>query len=160
MKLSIVFVNWNTRDYLLGAIRSIREHPPDCDYEIIVVDNASADGSAAAVGAGFPDVSLIANDENAGYARGNNQGIEAASGSLVLLLNPDVIIREGALSRAVAIMEGQPDIGALGARLVHPDGRVQHSVRGFPRPFAVACEALGLSRLFPNSRLLASYRMP
>ncbi len=160
MKLSIVFVNWNTRDYLLGAIRSIREHPPDCDYEIIVVDNASADGSAAAVGAGFPDVSLIANDENAGYARGNNQGIEAASGSLVLLLNPDVIIREGALSRAVAIMEGQPDIGALGARLVHPDGRVQHSVRGFPTPFAVACEALGLSRLFPNSRLLASYRMP
>lgn len=160
MKLSIVMVNWNTRDYLLDAVGSILQNPPECDYEIIVVDNASSDGSADAVAAQYPRVLLISNTENAGYARGNNQGIQASRGAFVLLLNPDVLVPAGALSRALRVMEAEPAIGALGAKLIHPDGRVQKSIRGFPTPFAIACEAVGLARLFPRSHVLAAYRMP
>jgi GT2 family glycosyltransferase len=157
--LSVVIVNWNTRDMLLGAVRSIEDQPQETDLEIIVVDNASPDGSADALARSFPAVRLIRNATNDGYARGNNQGIAAASGRYVLLLNPDVIVPSGALDRAVAHMAARPDVGALGARLVGTDGNVQRSVRGFPTPLSVACEALGLSRAFPRSRRLASYRM-
>jgi len=160
MKLSIVVVNWNTREFLLAALESIRRKPPDAEYEIIVVDNGSTDGSAEGVSQQYSDVRLIANKENIGYARGNNQGIKASRGEYVLLLNPDVVIPEGALNRAVNIMEAEPEVGVLAARLVHPDGRVQQSVRGFPSPWSVFCDVMGLSRLFPRSRLLASYRMP
>ncbi len=160
MKLSIVMVNWNTRDYLLDAVGSILQNPPECDYEIIVVDNASSDGSADAVAAQYPGVRLISNTENAGYARGNNQGIRVSRGAFVLLLNPDVLVPAGALSLALRVMEAEPAIGAIGAKLIHPDGRVQKSIRGFPTPFAIACEAFGLARLFPRSHVLAAYRMP
>jgi GT2 family glycosyltransferase len=159
MTLSIVIVNWNTRDYLMGVLASIRQHPPAAPYEVIVVDNGSTDGSPDAVEAAFPDVTLIRNAGNEGYARGNNQGMERAQGRYVLLLNPDVVVGENALNRALAYMEARPDVGAIGAKLIGSDGQIQRSVRGFPTPWAVACEALGLSRLFPKSRLFAAYRM-
>lgn len=159
MKLSIVIVNWNTRDYLLGALRTIYSAPPPFAFETIVVDNASADGSAEAVRREFPGVTLLANDRNAGYAAGNNQGIAAATGDYVLLLNPDVEVPPGALEGAVRIAERTPRLGALGVRQLNPDGAVQPSVRGFPTPANVLCEALGLSRIFPRSRRLAAYRM-
>jgi GT2 family glycosyltransferase len=159
VKLSIVIVNWNTRDYLLGALRSIYAAPVDLPFETIVVDNASRDGSASAVRDEFPQAALIANEDNAGYARGNNQGIAASSGDYVLLLNPDVVLPPDGLSRAVATLETRPDVAALGVRLVNPDGSVQSSVRGFPTPAAILWEALGLSRAFPTSRLFGAYRM-
>ena len=157
--LSIVIVNWNTRDYLLGALKSIYEAPPALPFEVIIIDNASTDGSAEAAAAAFPQARLIANTENAGYARGNNQGLEASTGRYVLLLNPDVVLPPGGLEKSVAILEAHPDVGALGVKLVNPDGSVQRSVRGFPTPGTVLCEALGLSHLFPNSRLFGAYRM-
>lgn len=160
MRLSIVIVNWNTRAYLLKALESIHAQMPDVGWEVIVVDNASHDGSGAAVADRYPGVHLIANGDNAGYARGNNQGIERSSGEFVLLLNPDVVLPPSTLERAMAILSGASNAAALGVRLVGADGVVQRSIRGFPTPLAVACEALGLSRLFPHSRLLASYRMP
>lgn len=160
MRLSIVIVNWNTRDYLMACLGSVERHAPADPYEIIVVDNASSDGSAAAVVASFPMVRLIALGENTGYARGNNTGIEASTGSCVLLLNPDTEFRDNSLQRALDILAARPEIGVLAAKLVHPDGRVQRSVRGFPTPFGIACEALGLSHLFPQSRLISAYRMP
>jgi GT2 family glycosyltransferase len=159
MILSIVIVNWNTRDYLLGALRSLYAAPPPFPFEVIVVDNASGDGSAEAVAREFPQARLIANGENAGYARGNNQGIEASTGNSVLLLNPDVTLPPGGLEKAVARLEQRPDVGALGVRLVNPDGTPQRSVRGFPTPAGVMWEALGLSRLFPRSRIFGAYRM-
>lgn len=159
MTLSIVIVNWNTRDLLVAAVGSILDHGPACEFEIIVVDNASTDGSADVLASTYPSAILIRNDPNEGYARGNNIGIGAATGRFVLLLNPDVVAPAGALDRAVAYMESHADVGAIGARLVGPDGALQRSVRGFPTPFSVACEALGLSRMFPRSRALASYRM-
>jgi len=157
--LSIVIVTWNTRDYLLAALGSIARSVVGFPVETIMVDNASADGTAEAVAAEHPDVVLIANSENAGYARGNNQGIARASGRMVLLLNPDVVLPPNALADAVAALERHPEAAALGVRLVSPDGSLQKSVRGFPTPFSVFCEAVGLSRVFPRSRLFGAYRM-
>ena len=159
LTLSVCIVNWNTRDLLLGALASIFGAPPAFPFEVIVADNASSDGSAAAVSARFPDVVLIANADNKGYAEGNNQAISAAQGAYILLLNPDVILPPGALDKAVAFMEEHKDAGAIGARQIYPDGRVQRSVRGFPSPLAVLWELLGLSRLFPGSRVFGAYRM-
>ena len=156
--LSVAIVNWNTRDLLLQALESIFESagPPT---EVIVVDNASADGSAEAVRTRFPQVLLIANTENIGYAHGNNQAIRSARGTYILLLNPDVILPRGGLARAVEFMDYHPRAGALGVRQVHPDGRLQRSVRGFPSPASVLWELLGLARIFPNSRRFGAYRM-
>lgn len=157
--LSIVLVNWNTRDYLLGALKSIYDSTPSIAFEVIVVDNASSDGSAEAVAREYPTVTLIANRANEGYARANNQGLEASTGTCVLLLNPDVVLPKGGLDRAVEVLESRPEVGALGVRLVNPDGSPQRSVRGFPTPMSVVWEATGLSRLLPNSPVFGAYRM-
>ena len=157
--LSVVIVNWNTRAYLTDALQSIYDHPPSCPFEVIVVDNASSDGSADAVAAAFPQVELVRSPDNQGYAKGNNVGIARSTGEYVLLLNPDVIVPDGSLDRGVAYLMAHPDVGAIGARQIGPDGSVQRSVRGFPTPAGVAAEALGLSRACPRSRVLAGYRM-
>ncbi len=157
--LSIAIVNWNTRDLLLDALQSIYDAPPAFPFEVIVVDNASADDSASASARRFPQATVFANSENIGYARGNNQAMNAAKGAYILLLNPDVLLPPGGLERAVAFMEAHPDAGALGVRQVHPDGSLQRSVRGFPTPVAVLWELIGLSRLLPRSRVFGAYRM-
>ena len=160
MRLSVCIVNWNTRDYLRECLTALGQYPPaGADMEIIVVDNASADGSAAMVASEFPSVSLIGNSDNKGYAEGNNQALERAAGDLLLLLNPDVVVHPESLTRALAFMEEHPDVGALGCRLVGTDGETQRSVRGFPDPGPVLWDALGLSRLFPRSRVFGAYRM-
>ena len=157
-EISIAIVNWNTRDLLLKAIESLFASS-EPTIEVIVVDNASADASAQAVRSQFPDVVLIANAENIGYAAGNNQAIAVATGAYVLLLNPDVIIPQGGLARALAFMKTHEDAGALGVRQVHPGGKLQRSVRGFPSPITVLWELLGLARLMPKSRVFGAYRM-
>ena len=159
VRLSIVIVNWNTREMLLDALRSIYDAPPTFPFEVIVVDNASTDGSAAAVQSDFPQTHLIANPVNAGYARGNNQGLEASTGDNVLLLNPDVILPPGGLETAVELLEHRSRVAALGVKLANPDGTQQSSVRGFPTPLSVFWEAIGLSRLFPRSAFFGAYRM-
>ncbi len=157
--LSIAIVNWNTKAMLLDALDSIYNAPPKFDFEVIVVDNASSDGSAEEVHSKFPLVDLIPNSDNKGYAEGNNQAIKRAAGEFVLLLNPDVLLPAGGLERAVDFMREHPKAGALGVRQVHPDGKLQRSVRGFPTPAAVMSELMGLSRLFPNSKRFGAYRM-
>lgn len=157
--LSICIVNWNTRDLLRACLRSIYRHPPSEPFEVIVVDNASSDDSAAMVQQEFPQVALIANTENLGYARGNNQAMQRAQGEFVLLLNPDTEVFPETLDRAIAFMQAHPDAGAIGAKQLFPDGRVQASVRGFPTPANLLCEVSGLARLFPHSRRLGGYRM-
>ena len=157
--LSIAIVNWNTRDLLRDALWSVYDAPPDFPFEVIVVDNASKDESAPMVAAEFPQTLLIANADNTGYAAGNNQAIARASGTFVLLLNPDVILPPHGLEKAVRFMQEHSDAGALGIKQIHPDGSLQKSVRGFPTPMAVLWELLGLSRLFPNSTTFGAYRM-
>ena len=158
-ELSIVIVSWNTRDYLDACLTSIRDVPDKVSREVIVVDNASADGTAEMVAAEHPGVALIANDDNRGYAAGNNQGIEGAEGEHVLLLNPDIVVHAGALDTLVRFLQDHEAAGAVAPRLILPDGSVQASCRSFPTPDVVLYEALGLSRLFPRSRRFGKYRM-
>ncbi len=160
MRLSVCIVTWNTGDFLRDCLRSLLAFPPDgADLEIIVVDNASADGSAAMVQAEFPTVRLIANSGNSGYAEGNNQALAAATGDWLLLLNPDVTVHPDSLTLALTWMQAHPDAAVLGCRLIGPDGETQRSLRGFPDPGPVLWEFLGLSRLLPRSRVFGAYRM-
>ena len=157
--LSVCIVNWNTRDYLRDCLASLYAHPPDEALEVIVVDNASADGTAPMVSSEFPQTVLIANADNRGYAEGNNQALERAQGDTLLLLNPDVVVHPDTLARALAFLRAHPDCGALGCRLIGADGLTQRSVRGFPDPLPVLWEYCGLSRLWPRSRVFGAYRM-
>lgn len=153
MDLSVILVSWNTRELLRACLRSLREALAGSPLraEVLVVDNASADGSAAMVAAEFPEVRLLANTENRNYAAGNNQGIAAASGELLLLLNPDTEVPRGALEALASLLRERPGAGAAAPALVYPDGRPQESVRGFPSPRALVGEITGLARLFPDS---------
>ncbi len=159
MRLSIAIVSWNTSDLLAACLRSIRRFPPEQDYEVIVVDNASGDFDEALFRVEFPDVRLIRNADNAGYARGNNQALRAGSGDYILLLNPDTEVTEHAIESLVEFMETRQDAAAAGAKLVRPDGAIDRSVRSFPYPGPIAWEFLGLSRLLPMSRVFGAYRM-
>jgi len=159
MQLSIIIVNWNTKDYLRRCLASIREHPFSGSAEVIVVDNASSDSSAEMVKEEFPEVVLLANEENLGYAEGNNQGIERAGGEHVLLLNPDTEVNAGTLDVLSQFLDAHSDAAAVSCRLIGPDGKVQSSCRSFPDPAGVLYEYSRLSRLFPRSRVFGSYRM-
>ena len=157
--LSICIVNWNTHDHLRECLQSIARYPPNRPYEIIVVDNASSDGSADMVAREFPRARLIANERNEQYARAGNQALRASSAPLLLLLNPDVGVLPGMIDTLLQFMEANPAAGACAPKLLHPDGRVQRSLRSFPTPGALLADLLGLARLFPRSRMFGAYRL-
>lgn len=154
--VSIVIVNWNTRDLLLQCIASIRENVDELPCEIVVVDNASSDGSAEAVRDRFPDTRLIASRENLGFAAGNNLGIEAARGEFVLLLNPDTIVLGGAVEGMRSFIQARPSCGAVGCRLMNQDGTAQESYwMAFPTSGWLLAKAFYLDKLlwrFPRRR--------
>jgi GT2 family glycosyltransferase len=151
--LSVVIVNWNTRELLRACLASLRAacRTSDLQTEVIVVDNASTDGSAEMVAAEFAEVRLIANAENRNYAAGSNQGLRPAAGHFILLLNPDTEVPAGVGDHLVRFLRNHPEAGAAAPALIYPDGRGQASVRGFPTPRALAGELTGLARLFPGS---------
>jgi N-acetylglucosaminyl-diphospho-decaprenol L-rhamnosyltransferase len=151
--LSVLIVNWNTRDHLERCLRSLRRFAPKDPCEIVVVDNASTDGSADMVRAAFPDVILIAENRNWGYAKGNNLAAQAAQGEWLLTLNPDTEFLDDSLDKAVKKLQENADFGALGAKLVFPDGKTQRSVRGFPSFRGLLGELPGLAKAFPSYRL-------
>jgi len=158
--LSVVIVNWNTRDLLRACLASLRAAlaASPLTAELIVVDNASPDASAEMVRQEFPEARLIANAENRNYAGGNNQGIEQAAGEFILLLNPDTEVPAGALEAMVEYLRAHPKSGAVAPALIYPDGRVQPSVRGFPSPRALVGDMTGIARLLPESEW-AAYRV-
>ena len=157
--LAVCIVNWNTRDLLAACLESLDRTRGELRLQVICVDNASRDGSAAMVRARFPEVELLANATNRYYAAANNQALAQAAAPQVLLLNPDIIVHEGALQELLAALGRHPQAGAVAPQLRNLDGSVQRSCRSFPDPEAVLWEALGLSRLFPRSRRLGKYRM-
>lgn len=132
MKLSIVIVNWNTRDLLRQCLTSIYADPPVFDFDVYLVDNASTDGSAAMVQEQFSQVRLLTNAANVGFARANNQAIRLSTADYVLLLNSDTVVKPGALMALTHFMETHPQAGIAGARLVNPDGSLQLSCSPFP----------------------------
>ncbi len=148
--LSIIIVNWNVRDLLRDCLRSIDAGRGDLALEVIVVDSASSDGSADMVAAEFPWVRLIRRDDNVGFPRGNNIGLTEASGRALLLLNPDTVVLDDALSVMLSRLDAQPDIGVLGPQLLNPDGSVQSSRRRFPTLATGFCESTWLDALAPG----------
>jgi hypothetical protein len=152
--LSIVIVNWNVREFLLPCLASVYESATGMSIEVIVVDNASSDGSMDAVAERFPSVVQICNAGNVGFHRANNQGAAVAHGRCVLFLNPDTRVLDGAISRAVRLMDERPDIGALGPKLLRADLRWSRD-NGYRAPTlrTVLNEYLQISRLLPFPRL-------
>ena len=123
--LSVVIVSWNTTDLLRDCLASLLAQGNAKELAIIVVDNASSDGTAAMVQREFPQVHLIRNDRNLGFARANNQGIRNSQGRFIMLLNSDTRTPSGSIRTLVEFMAGHPDAGVVGPRLVQPDGTVQ-----------------------------------
>ncbi len=154
--LSVVIVSWNVRDLLRDCLRSLIADQGDLAMEIIVVDGASADGSAAMVADEFPSVCLIASNENLGFPKGNNVGMGVANGRFLLLLNPDTIVKRGALATILTYLQNNPAIGLVGAQLLNGDGSVQSSRRRFPTMATAFFESTWLQPFAPK-RVLDDY---
>ncbi|HOU15963.1 MAG TPA: glycosyltransferase family 2 protein [Anaerolineae bacterium] len=156
--LSVIIVNWNVCDLLQRAIASVyAAWDGRLGLEIIVVDNASHDDSVAMLRRTFPDVQVIANTENRGFTGGNNQGLAAATGDFLLLLNPDTEIVGDALPRMVEYLRNHPGVGMLGPQLLNPDGSVQSSRRRFPTLPVLFLESTWLEKLAPRKALRHYY---
>lgn len=158
--LSVVILNWNARDYLVEALHSIQSQSWRHAIEVIVVDNDShIDDSVEVIRRDFPDITLIAHNENIGFARGNNLGFEQARGRHILFLNPDTIVHDSALDVLTDWMDAHPDVGACGPKLLNTDGSLQPSCRAFPSVGAGFFRNTFLGRLFPNNPWNRAYLM-
>jgi GT2 family glycosyltransferase len=167
--LAIVVVNYNVKELLHRCLNSVFASRGNITYEVCVVDNDSTDGSADMVATDFPDVILIRNEENVGYPTANNQGLRRFAADdpskesrprYCLLLNPDTEVPSDGFAKLIEYMDGQPDIGVVGPKLVLSDGSLDLACRrGFPTPTVSFYHMLGLSRLFPHSRRFARYNM-
>jgi GT2 family glycosyltransferase len=136
LDLAIVIVSYNTRSDLENCLQSLHDHPPRASHEIIVVDNASRDGSVEAVRSRWPDVGVIALDSNAGFARANNEGIRRTRSELVLLLNSDTLVPEGAIDRLIAGLRELPGASVVGPRIVDGQGNPELSFGRMISPLA------------------------
>ncbi len=131
MDLSIIIVNYNSKVFLQNCLESLYKTTDGLQQEIILVDNCSKDGSVSFVRAGFPQVKVIENAVNYGFARANNIGAQVATGEYLLFLNPDTIIRETTIKEMIKLLRQEPDAGAVGAKLLNSDGSLQLSCREF-----------------------------
>jgi hypothetical protein len=147
MKLSIVIICWNDLRVIRDCLRSVYEGTHVTDFEVIISDNGSVDDSVEFVRRHYPKVRVVENQQNLGFARGNNAGIRAARGEYVLILNPDTIIHDGSLDKLVEFADRHPEAGAFGCRVLNPDGTYQVSARLFPTVWRYWVSALGLSKV-------------
>ena len=155
-----MIVNYNVREFLEQALRSLQRSLKHISHEIFVVDNNSVDGSVAMVQEAFPEVNLVANKSNPGFARANNQALRQAKGEYLFVLNPDTIVEEDTVSVLVGFLDSHPDCGAIGCRILNPDGTFAlESRRAFPTPQVAFYRMTGMSRLFPKSRRFGQYNM-
>jgi GT2 family glycosyltransferase len=148
--LSVVVVSYQSRPDILACLRSLREHPPGVETEVFVVDNASTDGTAEAIAAEFPGVHVIARSQNEGFSVANNAALERAQGRYTLLLNPDTLVRPGAIDALVGFMDEHPEAGLAGCRLVNARGEVDASAGGLPELRMQISSWLGLRKLVPR----------
>ncbi len=184
IKLSVIIVNYNVKHFLEQCLLSVKKAAlnlqthssemvvPSADHdrptetesrdivEIIVVDNNSVDGSCKMVQTQFPHVSLISNDENMGFSFANNQGITQTKGEYILLLNPDTVVEENTFVKAIDFMDNQPDAGGLGVKMLDGKGHfLPESKRAFPSPSVAFYKMVGLSKLFPRSKVFGKYHL-
>ena len=160
MKLSVVIVNYNVKYFLEQCLHSLEQAAIGIDYEVIVVDNASTDGSTEYITARFPNVKWMACRENNGFSKGNNIAIAQAKGEYILMLNPDTIVTREAIAGCIEFMDNNADTGACGVYMLRTDGTfAPESRRALPTPFVSFCKMSGLSKLFPNSHTFGRYYM-
>lgn len=160
MRLSVVIVNYNVRHFLEQALGSVRRALQNIEGEVWVVDNNSADDSVRMVRERFPEIHLIANIDNPGFAVANNQAIRQSTGEYILLLNPDTLVEEDTFHKCLTFMAEHPEAGALGCKLLDGSGKfLPESKRGFPTPWVAFCKTFGLSTLLPRSPLFNRYHM-
>ncbi len=160
MTLSVIIVSYNVRDYVRQCVDSLKRATFQGEVELILVDNHSTDGTVEMVRHRYPEVKVIVNPENRGFAPALNQGLTTATGDYLLSLNPDTMVEEKALQVLVDYLEAHPDVGCVGAKILNEDGTLQLAAKqGFPRPLTSLSHMLGLSRFFPKSRLFGRYNL-
>jgi GT2 family glycosyltransferase len=171
LRLSIVIVNYNVKYFLEQCLESVfasnlrlegdaNDASSELELEVFVVDNASVDGSVEMVRERYPQVHLIANEDNVGFARANNQALRLCTGDLILLLNPDTVVERDTFSSCATFFTTHPDCGGLGVKMINGEGKyLKESKRGFPTPEAAFFKISGLIRLFPHNRRIAAYYM-
>lgn len=160
MKLSVVIVNYNVSCFLEQALTSVYKALANVEGEVYVVDNNSVDNSLEMVRSKFPQVHLIANKENVGFARANNQAIRISTGEYVLLLNPDTVVEADTFEKCIRFMDATPDAGGLGVKMVNGKGEfLPESKRGIPFPAVAFYKLFGLAKLFPKSQRFGTYHL-
>ncbi len=158
--ISVLIVSWNVRDLLLDCLAALPEAVgDDFSHEVIVVDNASSDGTVEAVQQAFPDVRVIANAENRGFTGGNNQALAAARGRFLFLLNPDTKPQPGSIAQLARYLDDHPDVGMVGPRLRYGDGSPQSSRRRFPTLPVLFTESTVVQQYLPGLGLFARYTL-
>jgi len=160
MKLSVIIVNYNVKYFLEQCLLSVQKAVQGLEADIWVVDNASSDGSVEMLRSQFPEVKLIANADNLGFSRANNQAIRASEADYVLLLNPDTVVAEDTFTKCLSFMDARPQAGGLGIRMLDGGGQfLKESKRGLPTPRVAFYKMFGISALFKNSKKYGQYHL-
>jgi len=160
MDLSIIIVNYNVKYFLEQCLHSVLKSSRNIKSEIFVVDNNSVDGSCSMVKEKFPELTLIENKENVGFARANNQAIKKASGQYILILNPDTVVEEDTIEKCLEFMNNNRDAGSLGVKMIDGKGNfLPESKRSLPTPTVAFYKIFGLSALFPKSKRFGQYHL-
>lgn len=160
MQLSIIIVNYNVRNFLEQCLTSVFKATNGIAAEVFVVDNNSSDDSLEMVSQQFPEVIIIANKDNVGFSKANNQAMAIAKGEYILLLNPDTVVEEDTFSKCITFSDQHPDLGGLGVKMVDGSGIfLPESKRGLPTPSVSFYKIFGLSAIFPKSKTFAKYHL-
>lgn len=160
MDLSIIIVNYNVKYFIEQCLYSVEKAVKNIDSEIFVVDNNSVDGSCEMIRSKFPWVRLIENKTNLGFSKANNQAIQISKGKYILLLNPDTVVEEDSFRKCIDFMNGHPDAGALGVKMIDGTGNfLPESKRALPRPDVAFYKIFGLASLFPRSKVFGKYHL-
>ena len=160
MDLSIIIVNYNVKEFLQNLLHSIDKASSKISKELIIIDNASDDGSVEVIKEKFPSVNLIENKVNVGFGSANNQGLAIAKGKYILFINPDCIVSEDTFENMISFFESNPECGLAGCKILNSDGTLQLACRrSFPGPWTSFTKVTGLSNLFPKSKIFARYNL-
>lgn len=159
MDISIIIVSWNTKDILRDCLDSVYAQTQGVDYEVIVIDNNSHDGSARMVADDFPEVILIENEDNRGFAAANNQGMQIAKGQYILLLNSDTIVLDGAIQKTLSFAGKNEKVAVIGCKILNKDMTLQPSCFMFPSILNLILSSLYFYKLFPRNKFFAREKM-
>ncbi len=158
--ISVIIVNYNVKEYLAQAIISIKRSLKNIKHDIWLVDNNSVDGSVAFIRKEYPEVKIIENKENVGFGKANNQALKKAKGQYIVFLNPDTVVQEDTFTKLLDFFGNTPDAGAATCKIINPDGSFSVDCRhSIPTPLIALWQVLGLSKLFPKSRIFGQYNL-